>query len=122
DLARRAVAALEAVMIHEGSLHGVERTGRAQTLDGDDVVVLMHDRKGQAGIDPPAVDQHSAGAALPVVAALLGAGEVEVLAEGVEQRGTEVYLETPCLAVDGQPDFGGGRFRGPGLDCGRNAH
>ena len=33
----------------------------------------------------PAVDQHRAGAALAVIAALLGAGQVEMVAQRVEQ-------------------------------------
>ena len=75
DLARRAVAALEAVVLDERRLQRVQVVRRAQPLDGDDLVALVHDRERQAGVDAPAVDQHRAGAALAVVAALLGAGE-----------------------------------------------
>jgi hypothetical protein len=50
----------------------------------------MHDGERQAGIDAPAVDDDRAGAALAVVAALLGAGQVQVLAQRVEQRGAGV--------------------------------
>ena len=39
----------------------------------------------QAGVDHRAVDQHRAGAALALAAALLGAGQAEVLAQHVEQ-------------------------------------
>ena len=43
---------------------------------------------------------HRAGAALAVVAALLGAGQVQVLAQRVEQGGARVELERAGLAVD----------------------
>src|SRR3712207_8813693 len=44
-------------------------------------------REHQAGVHPLAVQQHGAGAALPVVAALLGAYEAQVLAQQIQQRG-----------------------------------
>ena len=46
-------------------------------LDGQDVGAVVADRQGEAGIDPPAVDQDRAGAALAAVAALLGSGQVQ---------------------------------------------
>ena len=53
----------------------------------------MHDRERQAGIDAPAIDDHGAGAALAVVAALLGAGEMQMLAQRIEQGGASVELQ-----------------------------
>ena len=38
----------------------------------------------EAGIDPPSVHQHRTGAALAVIAALLGAGQVEMVAQRIE--------------------------------------
>ena len=46
----------------------------------------MGDGQRQAGQRPPAVEQHGAGTALAVVAALLRAGDAEPLAERVQQR------------------------------------
>ena len=89
----RAVAALIAVVLHEGGLHRMQVVRRAQALDGGDLVALVHHRERQAGVDPPAVDDHRAGAALAVVAALLGAGEMQVLAQRIEQRGAGVDLQ-----------------------------
>ncbi len=57
---------------------------------------------------------HRAGAALAVVAALLGAGQVQVLAQRVEQRGARVELERVRVAVDLQGDARC-RRRGSGL-------
>ena len=58
------------------------------------------DGEGEAGVDAAAVEEHGAGAALAVVAALFGAGEVEVLAQGVEQGGAGVERELVRFAVD----------------------
>ena len=44
-------------------------------------------------------DDHRAGAALAVIAALLGAGEMQVIAQRVEQRGARVELERVRFAV-----------------------
>ena len=56
------------------------------------VVILSpcRQREGEAGVHAPAVNVHRARAALAVVAALLGARQVDGLAQGVEQRGTRV--------------------------------
>ena len=55
-------------------------------------------------MDAPAVDQHGAGAALAVVAALLGAGQAQPLAQHVEQgRGCRHRQAVPS-AVDLETD------------------
>ena len=43
-------------------------------------LAVMRDGQGEAGVDPAAVEQHRARSALTVVAALLRAGQAEVLA------------------------------------------
>ena len=65
-------------------------------------LALVHHRERQAGHDAAAVDQDRAGAALAEAAALLGPGQVQAVAQGVEQRGARVDGETMILAVDGQ--------------------
>ena len=65
----------------------------------------MHGER-QAGIDPPAVDEDRAGAALAVVAALLGAGQAQVLAQRVEQRRARIDLQAVLLAIDRQRHLG----------------
>ena len=102
DLARRAVAALVAVMLDKGLLHGVKITWGAEALDRNDLHALVHDREREAGIDPATVDNDRAGTTLAVVAALLGPGQVQVLAQGVEQGGSRVDLKIVGLAVHGQ--------------------
>ena len=93
DLARRAVAALVAVVLDEGGLHRVQLVRRAQAFDGGDAVAVVHHRQRQARVDPATVDDDRAGAALAVVAALLGAGQVQVFAQRIEQRGARVEFE-----------------------------
>jgi len=87
DLPWRAVAALKAVMGDEGLLQGVQFAVRRQSFDGRDLGAVLHDGEGQAGNDAPPIDEHRAGAALAVVATLLGSGEIEIFAECVEQGG-----------------------------------
>ena len=81
DLARRAEAALEAVMGDEGGLHRMQLVAARDALDREDVGAVVADRQSKAGIDPPAVDEDGAGAALAAVASLLGAGQMEPLAQ-----------------------------------------
>ena len=94
DLSGRAVAALVAVVLHEGRLH---RMQVVRAVPSPSIVVMLvafvHDGERQAGIDPAAVDDHGAGAALALIAALLGAGEMEVLAQRVQQRGARIELK-----------------------------
>ena len=103
DLARRAVAALQGVVVDEGLLHRMQRA-----VGGDRPSIVVTSRpsawtaRRQAGHDAPAVEMHRAGAALAVVAALLGAGQRELLAQHVEQRGARIEREHVRRAVYGQ--------------------
>ena len=85
-------------------LHRVQLVAVGQAFDGRDLGAGVHDGEGEAGVNAPAVDQDGAGAALAVVAALLGAGQAQVLAQGVEQRDARLQLQLVLLAVDLQRD------------------
>ena len=87
DLAGRAVAALESAVNDEGLLQGMQGASPRQAFDGGDLRAILHHRECQAGIDPPSADKDCAGAALAVVTALLGPGEIEVQAQGIDQSG-----------------------------------
>ena len=90
DLPRRAVAALECVLIDEGLLHRVQRAPLlGKPLDCRHRAT-HRDGEGQAAEDARAVDQHRASSALAVVAALLRPGEAEMLAQRIEQRRARV--------------------------------
>jgi hypothetical protein len=93
-----------------------------EALDGGDLVALMHDGEAEAGIDATAVDVDSARAALAVVATLLGAEELEVISQGVEQSHARLEADVVVLAIDVERDrdcawnYGGGFFFG-GFGC-----
>ena len=72
---------------------------------GRDLGAVFHHREGQAGIDPPAVDKHRAGAALAVITAFLRAGQIKVIAQRVEQRDPGPQLELRLCSVDGEGDW-----------------
>ncbi len=76
-----------------------------QPLDGDDLGLLVRDGEGQAAIDAPPVEQDGAGAALPVVAALLGACECEPLAQRIQQSGAGINGQMVGGPVHPQRDF-----------------
>ena len=65
----------------------------------------MRDGEGQAAIDTPAIKQDGAGAALPVVAALLGSGDPEALAQRIQQRRPRINGQPVGRSVHPQGDF-----------------
>src|SRR5215470_912386 len=75
DLPGRTVAALERVVFDKRSLQRMHVLAIRQSLDGDDLAVLMRDGEREATIDSPAIEQDCAGTTLPMVTALLGTGE-----------------------------------------------
>ncbi len=106
ELARGTVAALEGVMVDERLLERMQVVAiGCQPLDGDDLGVLVRDGEGQAAIHAPAVEQDGAGSALPVVAALLGAGEAEPLAQRIQQRRPRIDNKRMCCPVHPQGDL-----------------
>src|SRR6185312_8241655 len=74
DLARRAVAALEGVMVDEDPLQGVERLPLGEAFNRGDLGAVLHDRGSQARVDPSAIQEDRARATLPVVTSLLFPG------------------------------------------------
>src|SRR5262245_53557995 len=72
----------------------------AEPFDGLDRAALGLDGEHAAGIDRPAVEDHGAGAAGAAVADLLGAGQVEMVAQGVEQGDPRLEPGLKGLAVD----------------------
>jgi hypothetical protein len=116
-------------VLDERGLHGVKVVGLADAFNGGDLVALMHDGEGQAAVHAAAVDVHRACAALAVIAALFGAGEVDALAEGIEQGGADVEIpQNVILAVDAEGHIGGAGARGRSfilsgrVDVGRGMH
>ena len=86
EKARRAEAALQAVMLHEGALQRVELVAVGQAFDGADLFAVGLYREHQARAHRLAIDQHGAGAAHAVFAADMRAGLSAILADRIDQR------------------------------------
>src|ERR1700761_8231504 len=85
--AGRAEAALQAVHHAETFLQGGQRAvGVGDALDGHDVGALSLDREHGAGLHRHAVDIDGAGAAMGGLAADMGAGQLQVLADEMHQQ------------------------------------
>src|SRR5207247_7828488 len=93
NLTGSAIAALQSIMAHKRGLHRVEIAVFFQTLDGRDLVARMHRGERQAAVDALSIDDHRAGAALSLVAALLRTGQPEMLAQRIEQRYARIEIE-----------------------------
>jgi hypothetical protein len=58
-------------------------------------------RQGETRVYPPSIDQHGAGPALPAIAAFLGAGQLEPLAQQVQKRYARIVdLKDGRLTID----------------------
>src|SRR5688572_27620336 len=100
DEAGRAETALLGVVLDECSLERMELARPAAPLDGLDGPALGLDGEHGAGVDGLAFEEDGAGAAGAAVADLLGAGEVEVVAQGVEQGDPGLESGLARLAID----------------------
>src|SRR5438552_2591082 len=97
-----AIAALRHVVIDPRLLHLVQDFARGQAFDrGDLAVAHCADRYG-ARAHRDAVDVHGAGAALRDAAAVLGAGEADLLADHPQQGRGRIDVDLVGLAVDCQ--------------------
>ena len=105
--ARRAEAALQAVLGHEALLHRVEGSVLLETLDGLDRVTGDTDREDGAGLGRLAVEQNDAGAAVGRVASPVRAGQPERVAEEVDEQRAWLGRRGHLLPVHGQADVHG---------------
>src|SRR5437870_5289363 len=83
-----------------------------QTLDGGDLVAVMHHRERQTAIDTLSVDDDRAGAALSLIAAFLRAGQRQMLAQCIEQRGARIKIDGVGPPVDREIDALDGKRSG----------
>jgi hypothetical protein len=74
DLPRCTEAALQGVVLDERLLHRMKAGRPRKALDGDEVGALVRDGERQAAQRPAAVEEHRAGTALAVIAALFRSG------------------------------------------------
>src|SRR5262245_23558303 len=83
---RYAVSALRGAELREGLLEGMERAPLGEALDGEDRRVLALDGQRETGEHRLPVQEDRAGPALSELAAMLGPGQREVLAQHLEER------------------------------------
>ena len=103
--AGRAEPALEAVALRECLLDRVEfAIVVGKPLDRQDVHALCLDGEQQARADRLVVDEDGAGASDPVLAAEMGAGQAELLAQDVGQGVTGLDIDAMLSTVDGESD------------------
>jgi hypothetical protein len=103
-LDERGLERVEVIWVGSEILHGPH--GRAVGLDGEN----------RARLHGATVEVHRAGAAVRGVAADLGAGEVEVLPQEVDEQSARLDLELDRPTVDDEPNRNGwGRRSGDGI-------
>src|SRR5206468_6995139 len=105
DLARRADAALKAARIDERLLDRMQPLVPGETLDRGDLVAVGADRQRDARADHLPVEQHRARPADADAAALLGAGEPEIVPEAIEERAVGRNLHRARRPVDGDTNL-----------------
>src|SRR6476646_4563332 len=103
-LAGRAEAALECILVDEGLLNRMESAVVGKTLDRRHLRTLRRRRKNHAPVHTSAVQMDSTGAAFTEIAAFLGARELQVLAQQIEQCGPRINSELVVAAGDAQRD------------------
>ena len=96
----RAIAALKSIVLDESRLHRMQFVALRETFDRRDLVAFHRDREAEAGVHAPSIHQDGAGAALPVIATFLRAGQIQMLAQGIEQRRPRIERERVRLAID----------------------
>ena len=100
----RAEAALEAVLLLEPLLQRVQLAGAGEALDRGHLVAVGLHREHRAALHRLPVDQHRAGAAVGGVAAGVGAGQPQPLAEQVGEQQPRLDVGGALAAVDGDGD------------------
>ena len=104
DHPRGAEPALEAMTVPEGLLERVERAALLHALDGTDLRAVRLDGEHRARLRAGAVDVDRAGAAVARVAAGVGAGEAELVAEEMHEQEARLDVRLVNGAVDGDRD------------------
>src|SRR5581483_7717858 len=100
DLPRGAIATLKPVLLDEGLLKRMQGLLRTQSFDGHDRAALILNRQPQTGVDALTVHQHGTGTACALIAALLRARQAQVIAQQIEQGGSDVHLDLESSTVD----------------------
>src|SRR5207244_5677108 len=101
---RGAETALERVLLAERLLQRRQRAVLSEALDGLQLVPVDLGGEHQTGADGDAFEDHRAGAADAVLAADVGTGEAEPVAEEVRQEQPRLDGLAPVAPVDADVD------------------
>ena len=105
DEAGHAERALETLLVDHALLHRVQcAVGRCQAFDVWICLPRTVWVSTEHEVPRHVVDQHRAGAALRAIAAELGAGQPQLVAERHGQRFVRRHVDAPVLAVDAERD------------------
>src|SRR5882762_8284184 len=100
--AGKAHAALNRIAGLKRRLDRCERAVESEAFHGEDLAILGECRGHQARQSGRAVDQHHAGAAEAFAAYRLGAGQVKLLAQDVDEWRDGIGGRRKAIAVDGE--------------------
>src|SRR5215467_13627670 len=104
--ARRAEAALKAMMFMESLLQGMQLLGRRRdALDCENIMAVRLHREHQAGTRRAVIEEDGACPADAVLAAEMGPGEAELVPDEIGQCDAHLDFFFVSLAVDGQHNF-----------------
>src|SRR5262249_51730563 len=98
-----AIATLRHIVLDPGLLHLVQSVAFGQPFDRRDVLAFGGADGKRAGAHSLALNMNCAGAALGDAAAILGAGQTNLLANDPQQRSVWVRFDGMGLSVDDQP-------------------
>src|SRR5437763_12672901 len=117
---RRAVTALKRVAITERGLQIGDLAAIGQSLDGLDRCAMGLHREHQAGPHDLAIDAQGARTAHPVLAADMGTGEMQMLAQKIRKIDARQHVRLDALAIDLERNGHGSRHAvAPALRSGR---
>ena len=88
------------VVLAEGGLQRAQRVFARKALDGDDAAAFSLHRQHQTGADRGAVDDDRARAAGAMLAAEMGAGQPQHLAQAIGEVHARLDLDRDGLAVE----------------------
>ena len=104
DHAGRAEAALDRDLVDKGFLQCIQFAAGGKPFNRRDMTALELDRKDQAGVHRLVIEKNGAGTALPLGAALLGAGQKKILPQNVQKAAVRGSFQLNGLVVDKKVD------------------
>src|SRR6185436_12288696 len=88
-----------------GKLHRVQRIGLTEALDRGDARAIDGGGKQRAALHRAIIDMHHTGAALTGVAADMGAGQRQLLAQQIAQQHRRFDIDAGRLTVENEADI-----------------